>query len=63
VYRLERLALLDGSHGWAYVCEAGADTTSEGWSVERFAARHLAAYVESCIAWRRRYDATGDRRS
>lgn len=56
VYRLQRVPLLDGRQGWAYVGEVTAQTTAESWSVERFAARHLAAYVADCLAWRRRHD-------
>ena len=55
VYRLQRVPLVDGRQGWAYVCEGTAQTTAESWSAERFAARHLAAYVANCLAWRRRY--------
>jgi hypothetical protein len=42
----------------AYVGDDGSHTLSEDWDVDQFAARDLAAYVDSCIAWRRRYDAT-----
>jgi hypothetical protein len=58
VYELRYLALLDGRRGWAYVGDDGSHTLSEDWDVDQFAARDLAAYVDSCIAWRRRYDAT-----
>lgn len=59
VYRLQRVPLVDGRQGWAYICEGTAQATAEGWSLERFAARHLAAYVASCLAWRRQYDDDG----
>jgi gamma-glutamylcyclotransferase (GGCT)/AIG2-like uncharacterized protein YtfP len=58
VYELRCLALLDGRRGWAYVCDDGSHTLSEDWDVDRFATRDLAAYVNTCVAWRRRYDAT-----
>ena len=58
VYELRHLTLLDGRRGWAYVCDDGSHTLSEDWDVDQFAARDLAAYVDSCIAWRRRYDTT-----
>jgi hypothetical protein len=56
VYELRYLALLDGRRGWAYVGDDGSHTLSEDWDVDQFAASDLAAYVDSCIAWRRRYD-------
>jgi gamma-glutamylcyclotransferase (GGCT)/AIG2-like uncharacterized protein YtfP len=58
VYQLRDLVLLDGRRGWAYVCDDTSQTLLEDWDVERFAARDLAAYVDSCIAWRQRYHAT-----
>ncbi len=58
VYELRHLALQDGRRCWAYICDDRRHTSSEDWHVEQFAARDLAAYVDTCIAWRRRYHAT-----
>lgn len=58
VYHLRELALLDGRRGWAYVCDDTSQTLWEDWDVEQFAARDLAAYVDSCLAWRQRYHLT-----
>jgi hypothetical protein len=59
VYRLQRVPLVDGRQGWAFACGGTAQTTAGSWSAERFAACHLAAYVATCLAWRRRYDDDG----
>ncbi|GAA0349442.1 gamma-glutamylcyclotransferase [Actinoallomurus spadix] len=56
VYDLTRIALVDGRHGWGYVCNAGAKVEAHDWSVEDFQARHLTTYVERCATWRRRYE-------
>jgi hypothetical protein len=57
IYELRCLTLQDGRRGWAYVATVGAQTTPEGWDVGRFLTRHLAAYVDRCVAWRQRHDA------
>jgi gamma-glutamylcyclotransferase (GGCT)/AIG2-like uncharacterized protein YtfP len=56
VYELRRLALVDERHGWAYICQSVAGTTSDGWNADDFASRHLADYVANCVAWRKRYE-------
>jgi hypothetical protein len=56
VYELRRLALTDDRHGWAYVCPDDRETLTDDWDAERFAAEHLASYIETCAVWRRRYD-------
>jgi hypothetical protein len=56
VYELRRLALTDDRHGWAYVCQDDRETLADDWDAKRFAAEHLASYIEACAAWRRRYD-------
>jgi len=58
VYELHRLTLADGRQGLAYVSSDADGTLPEDWSTESFAAHGLAAYLESCAAWRRRYDTT-----
>src|SRR6266498_2413442 len=52
-YELRCLTLTDGRRGWAYVWLDGSAAPG-GWDAELFAARHLAAFVEGCIAWRGR---------
>ncbi|GLZ12392.1 hypothetical protein Acsp04_26270 [Actinomadura sp. NBRC 104425] len=56
LYDLKRLDLVDGRHGWAYVCNPTAEVGDDDWSAERFQAQHLPAYIERCAAWRRRYE-------
>lgn len=57
LYELRRIDLLDGRHGWTYVCNPEADILDEDWSPEEFQARHLPAFIERCAAWRRRHEA------
>jgi len=56
VYDLKRLDLTDGRHGWAYVCNPGAEVGEDDWSPEEFQQQHLPAYIDRCTAWRQRYD-------
>lgn len=56
VYELTRVDLVDGHHGWAYVCNPGAEVGETDWSGEDFQTQHLTAYIERCTAWRRRYE-------
>jgi hypothetical protein len=63
VYELCRLALTDDRHGWAYVCPDDRETLADDWDAKRFAAEHLASYIEACAAWRRRYDDAGRSRA
>ncbi|WP_131735878.1 gamma-glutamylcyclotransferase family protein [Actinomadura roseirufa] len=58
VYELVRVDLRDGRHSWAYACIPGTDVDPDDWSAEDFDARHLAAFVEHCAAWRRHYEAS-----
>jgi gamma-glutamylcyclotransferase (GGCT)/AIG2-like uncharacterized protein YtfP len=55
-YDLTMLTLVDGRHGWTYTCARDVEALPEDWSADAFAAGHLAAYVEGCTAWRRRYE-------
>jgi gamma-glutamylcyclotransferase (GGCT)/AIG2-like uncharacterized protein YtfP len=57
VYELKRLDLIDGRHGWAYVCNPGAPVEPHDWSAEDFQTQHLPTYIDRCAAWRRRYEA------
>jgi gamma-glutamylcyclotransferase (GGCT)/AIG2-like uncharacterized protein YtfP len=56
VYELLRLDLIDGRHGWTYVCSPDAAVLPDDWSIEDFNDQHLPAYVERCAAWRQRYE-------
>jgi gamma-glutamylcyclotransferase (GGCT)/AIG2-like uncharacterized protein YtfP len=56
VYDLLRLDLVDGRHGWAYVCNSEAEVLGEDWSIEDFTNQHLSAYVQRCAAWRQRHE-------
>jgi gamma-glutamylcyclotransferase (GGCT)/AIG2-like uncharacterized protein YtfP len=56
VYGLKRLDLVDGRHGWAYVCNPEATVEPGTWSAEEFEQQHLPAYVERCAAWRQRHE-------
>jgi gamma-glutamylcyclotransferase (GGCT)/AIG2-like uncharacterized protein YtfP len=53
-YDLRRLTLTGGRQGWAYVWVGEPAGFPRSWDPEEFAARHLAGYVEDCVAWRRR---------
>jgi gamma-glutamylcyclotransferase (GGCT)/AIG2-like uncharacterized protein YtfP len=57
LYELRRLEIDEGRHGWAYICEGGADVCSHDWDPKEFASRHLERYSENCHGWRLRYDA------
>jgi len=62
VYELRQLTLTDARHGWAYICpNEQEEALTNGWDIERFAAEHLAEYVEACAAWRCRYDESPSR--
>jgi gamma-glutamylcyclotransferase (GGCT)/AIG2-like uncharacterized protein YtfP len=55
MYELRRLRLADGRHGMAYVWgRREIRASDEDWSPADFEARHLAAFVERCAAWRGR---------
>jgi gamma-glutamylcyclotransferase (GGCT)/AIG2-like uncharacterized protein YtfP len=55
LYDLRGLSLSDGRPAWAYVCPDETPRQNDDWNAELFKERHLAAYVQGCIAWRRRY--------
>jgi hypothetical protein len=54
-YELRRLDLVDGCHGWAYVCHPDAEILDRDWSPGEFRAQHLPAYIENCAVWRRHH--------
>src|SRR5690242_18684417 len=61
-YGLERLTLVDGRTGWAYVVRDGAILSRDGtaalpgnWSPGDFSTRHLETFTGQCRAWRRAY--------
>jgi gamma-glutamylcyclotransferase (GGCT)/AIG2-like uncharacterized protein YtfP len=56
VYNLQRLDLVDGRHGWTYVCNPDAEVLPHDWSIEDFTNQHLPAYIERCAAWRQRHE-------
>lgn len=57
VYELRRLDLTDGRQGWTYVCSSEDDVLPQEWDVKAFEAHDLPAYLDRCIAWRKRYEA------
>jgi gamma-glutamylcyclotransferase (GGCT)/AIG2-like uncharacterized protein YtfP len=52
---LRHLSLSDGRAGWAYVCRDETPPSRDDWDAKLFNDRDLAAYVQACITWRRRY--------
>jgi gamma-glutamylcyclotransferase (GGCT)/AIG2-like uncharacterized protein YtfP len=61
-YALERLTLVDGRQGWAYLIRDGAVLTRDGtaalpadWSPREFVIRHLDGFAGQCRTWRRAY--------
>jgi hypothetical protein len=56
-YHLTAVTLVDGRRGWTYTWAGDITPLPEDWSVERFAADHLADYIAHCTAWRHRYAA------
>jgi hypothetical protein len=54
-YDLERLTLVDGRPGWAYLTRDPAAALSVDWSPGDFTTRHLGAFTGACREWRRTY--------
>jgi gamma-glutamylcyclotransferase (GGCT)/AIG2-like uncharacterized protein YtfP len=51
-YDLTRVALVDGRRAWTYTWKDDIAPLPHDWSPDRFAAEHLAGYVERLTAWR-----------
>jgi len=56
-YGLDLVELADGTRAWAYTCSDDVPHLDTPWDAAEFAPLHLAAFVEHCTAWRRRYEA------
>lgn len=56
-YDLTELTLADGRRAWTYACTQDVVALPDDWSAERFAAHHLAEFVDRCQAWRRDFEA------
>lgn len=54
-YALERLTLVDGREGWAYLTRDRTLALPVDWSPGDFGARHLTAFTGACREWRRTY--------
>lgn len=54
-YALERLTLVDGRQGWAYLTRDGTAALPDDWSPGDFGTRHLSAFAGRCLEWRRAY--------
>lgn len=61
-YALERLTLVDGRQGWAYLTRDGTALTRDGtaalpvdWSPGDFTTRHLGTFASRCRSWRSSY--------
>jgi hypothetical protein len=52
-YALERLTLVDGRQGWAYLTRDRTAALPADWSPVDFTARHLDDFTGRCLAWRR----------
>jgi gamma-glutamylcyclotransferase (GGCT)/AIG2-like uncharacterized protein YtfP len=55
LYQLRCLSLSHDRMGWAYVCEGDTQPSADDWDATLFSEKDLGAYVEGCIAWRKRY--------
>jgi hypothetical protein len=51
-YALERLTLVDGREGWAYLTRDRTTALPADWSPGDFSARHLTAFAGACREWR-----------
>ena len=51
-YELERLTLVDGRPGWAYLTRDRTAALPVDWSPGDFTTRHLGAFAGECRAWR-----------
>lgn len=54
-YALERLTLVDGREGWAYLTRDRTTALPVDWSPDDFTVRHLAAFAGACREWRGTY--------
>jgi gamma-glutamylcyclotransferase (GGCT)/AIG2-like uncharacterized protein YtfP len=54
-YELERLTLVDGRQGWAYLTRDRTAALPVDWSPGDFTTRHLGAFAGECRVWRRAY--------
>jgi gamma-glutamylcyclotransferase (GGCT)/AIG2-like uncharacterized protein YtfP len=54
-YELERLTLVDGRPGWAYLTRDRTAALPSDWSPGDFTTRHLGAFAGACREWRRAY--------
>jgi gamma-glutamylcyclotransferase (GGCT)/AIG2-like uncharacterized protein YtfP len=54
-YALERLTLVDGREGWAYLTRDRTAALPVDWSPADFTARHLTAFAGKCREWRGTY--------
>jgi gamma-glutamylcyclotransferase (GGCT)/AIG2-like uncharacterized protein YtfP len=54
-YALERLTLVDGRQGWAYLTRESTAALPSDWSPGDFTTRHLSAFTGKCRAWRSTY--------
>jgi gamma-glutamylcyclotransferase (GGCT)/AIG2-like uncharacterized protein YtfP len=52
-YALERLTLVDGRRGWAYLTRDATAALPADWSPGDFSTRHLDDFAGRCLAWRR----------
>jgi gamma-glutamylcyclotransferase (GGCT)/AIG2-like uncharacterized protein YtfP len=58
LYDLRRLTLSGGQSAQAFIWGGGSPASAQDWVPEDFAERILPSYVEGCLAWRRRYEAS-----
>jgi|1185.fasta_scaffold108332_1 hypothetical protein len=54
-YELERLTLVDGRQGWAYLTRDPSAALPADWSPGDFTTRHLGEFAGACRAWRSAY--------
>jgi gamma-glutamylcyclotransferase (GGCT)/AIG2-like uncharacterized protein YtfP len=54
-YELERLTLVDGRQGWAYLTRDRTAALPADWSPGDFTTRHLGEFAGACREWRRAY--------
>jgi gamma-glutamylcyclotransferase (GGCT)/AIG2-like uncharacterized protein YtfP len=54
-YELERITLVDGRQGWAYLTRDRTAALPADWSPGDFTTRHLGEFTGACREWRRAY--------
>ncbi|MDN3356712.1 gamma-glutamylcyclotransferase family protein [Actinomadura sp. DC4] len=54
-YSLERVSLVGGRAGWAYLTRDGTTGLPSDWSPDDFTLRHLDGFTGACREWRRAY--------